>query len=244
MNVSYYENIEKVIWKITRNFVRDFEEIEYLRSNITSIKNFVERSKIRTNQILEEEISKIPAMRFAKNYKSIEEGSNGIYILSSDLHGDLNFLKSIDIFGMYFLCYKKIESTITLESCIILFPIRKKIYLAQQGKGAWVQRIADNHEILSKRLRVSSTKDPQDSVSNFPASREFRKFANFREFGCMLYDVVQVASGKMDIALIEKQDSHFKEMVKIFIEESGGTFKENEISLLITNSSLAKDLAV
>jgi fructose-1,6-bisphosphatase/inositol monophosphatase family enzyme len=244
MNVSYYDNIEKVIWKITRNFVRDFEEIEYLRSNSGSIKNFVEKSKIRTTQILEEEINKIPAMNLAKDYKSIEESSNGVYIIASDLYGERNFQKSIDIFGMYFLCYKKMENTVSLESSIAIFPARKKIYLAQKGKGAWVQKIGDNHEISGKRLRVSSTKETQDAIVNFPASKEFRKFFNFREFGSKLYDIVQVASGRLDAALIETEGSGFEEMIKVFIEESGGNFQKTEKGLVISNSSLAKELDI
>lgn len=238
MKINTIEYLEKAIWKTSRNLLRDFDELVSLKSNKNTVNNFITRAEFKTKEILSSEISEIPAHNFITNLSDMDDQKDGFYIMYSGLQDTENLSRSFEYFGYHLTCYKKSQGEISLDFSLIIFPVRKTILYAAQGKGAWQEKIDNLSHSVKSRLRVSNVKTAEEAIVNFDLKNKYPKYSNFRHFGSDLYHLTLVLMGTLDAAIINKKMAEFGEL---FIKESGGFIKYDDESAIISNSQLASD---
>jgi myo-inositol-1(or 4)-monophosphatase len=190
----------KAAKKASRGLRRDFNELENLQVMTKGPADFVTASDIRTQQIIYDELSYAKpdwsfVMEESKPIKGKE--SKSIFIIdpidgtTNFMHGNPNFAISIAA-----------EVNDRLEAALIYSPITDEMFIAERGKGAFLN---------DKRIRVASRKKLSESllVTGIPHIGRGNKelflkelipeVAGIRRSGSAALDLAWIASGRYDI---------------------------------------------
>jgi myo-inositol-1(or 4)-monophosphatase len=193
----------KAAKKASRGLRRDFNELENLQVMTKGPADFVTASDIRTQQIIYDELSYAKpdwsfVMEESKPIKGKE--SKSIFIIdpidgtTNFMHGNPNFAISIAA-----------EVNDRLEAALIYSPITDEMFIAERGKGAFLN---------DKRIRVASRKKLSESllVTGIPHMgrgnkelflKEMKQLipevAGIRRSGSAALDLAWIASGRYDI---------------------------------------------
>jgi myo-inositol-1(or 4)-monophosphatase len=193
----------KAAKKASRGLRRDFNELENLQVMTKGPADFVTASDIRTQQIIYDELSYAKpdwsfVMEESKPIKGKE--SKSIFIIdpidgtTNFMHGNPNFAISIAA-----------EVNDRLEAALIYSPITDEMFIAERGKGAFLN---------DKRIRVASRKKLSESllVTGIPHIgrgnkelflKEMKQLipevAGIRRSGSAALDLAWIASGRYDI---------------------------------------------
>ncbi len=235
---------DKAVWKVARNLIRDFNELELLNSANKAAENFVARSFARAKEIYSQELStsSFASMQFADSYKPI--ATEGNHIIIAPITSLQNLQRGIHFFATCIIQVKYSNEQANSVAAVISFPALGQVFYAEKGQGAWMEKYQDNGTAKGRRLRVSGIKKIEEAMT----SRAYSNFNNnaqlSRDFGSCEYEIVALASGKLDAIIIEAEDKFNKMLAEIFTKEAGGFIKilDNN-DLLAVNSSISTNLS-
>lgn len=188
--------------KAGRNLAKDFGEVENLQVSVKGPADFVSNADRRAEQIVFEELQKArPTYGFLGEEGTEVKGTDGQHRWIVDpLDGTTNFLHGIPQFAISI----GLSREGTLIAGVIYNPANDELYIAERGKGAFLN---------DQRLRVAGRKKLNEAViaCGLPhigrgdielGSRETgamqTRVAGLRRFGAASLDLAFVAAGRLD----------------------------------------------
>ena len=193
----------KAARKAARGLIRDFGEVEKLQVSMKGPANFVSLADKRAEETIRQELlAARPGYSFLGEEGGRTEGADKTHTWIVDpLDGTTNFLHGIPHFAISI----GLEREGTLVTGLVLNPITDELFLAERGKGAFLN---------DQRIRVAARKNMTDAVvscglphhgrgdlelfrTEFCAVQE--KVAGLRRFGAAALDLAFIAAGRFDI---------------------------------------------
>ncbi len=188
--------------KASRRLVRDFGEVEQLQVSRKGPGDFVTEADRRTEQILQEELSKArPGFGFLMEEGGEVKGENADERWIIDpIDGTTNFLHGIPHFAISI----GVERDGELVAGVVYEPIRDELFWAERNEGAYLNR---------RRLRVSERATLSDALlatgipfadrigkKSFMAMLNvvMEKTAGVRRQGSAALDLAYVAAGRYE----------------------------------------------
>ncbi len=188
--------------KASRKLRRDFNELENLQVSIKGPADFVTSADIRTQKIIIDELIKAkPDWSFVaeEDNNIISKSTNNRFIIdpidgtTNFLHGNPNFAISIAA-----------EIDNRLEAGIIYSPITDELFLADRGKGAYLNdrrlRVAKRNKLSESVIVTGIPHIGRGDQSKFIKEIEelMPKVAGIRRSGSAALDLAWVAAGRYD----------------------------------------------
>jgi myo-inositol-1(or 4)-monophosphatase len=210
-----------------RSLKRDLGEIENLQVSLKGPANFVSLADKRAEQMLYEDLNKArPGYGFIGEEGGAREGSDKSHTWIVDpLDGTTNFLHGIPQFAISI----GLRREDTVIAGIIYNPANDELYIAERGKGAFLN---------DQRLRVAGRRKLNDCVvaCGLPhigrgdhdlSRREMAEIQNqvagLRRFGAASLDMAFVAAGRLDGYWERNLSSWDMAAGAILVREAGGT---------------------
>ena len=192
----------KAAKKASRGLRRDFNELEYLEVMTKGPANFVTAADIRTQNTIYDELSYAkPDWSFIMEESKPIRGSNpNSKFIIDPIDGTTNFMHGNPNFAISIAA----EIDNKLEAALIYSPITDEMFIAERGKGAFLN---------DKRIRVASRKKLSESIliTGIPHLgrgdidlflREMKilipEVAGIRRSGSAALDLAWVAAGRYD----------------------------------------------
>lgn len=192
----------KAAKKASRGLRRDFNELENLQVMTKGPANFVTAADIRTQNTIYDELSYAkPDWSFImEESKPIRGGNPNSKFIIDPIDGTTNFMHGNPNFAISIAA----EIDNKLEAALIYSPITDEMFIAERGKGAFLN---------DKRIRVASRKKLSESIliTGIPHLgrgdidlflREMKtlipEVAGIRRSGSAALDLAWVAAGRYD----------------------------------------------
>lgn len=236
--------------KAARRLIRDFNEIQYLRSSQRPLDDFVKHAQLKIEQMLVEELKLArPDFGIKSMVSGASKGSdaNNYWVINS-LSGKDNFIYGLPYFAIT-IAHQEIKSdgNSQIMASLIDAPACGETYFAAKSYGAWVER---NSLLASDtlRLKVSTNKDPLKALIITTRSNLSEKY-NTRIFGCPSLSMAYVAWGKADVFVAN--DLNICEIAAglLLVQEAGGNISKTQESaegvvdrLVVSNLEIAPRL--
>jgi fructose-1,6-bisphosphatase/inositol monophosphatase family enzyme len=229
--------LTNILRKSVKHLSRDFGEIIYLQSSAKGTYDFALRSQKRVNEILFDELSTNPKNYRYFNYNEVPENCDDEYVfIVYPLDGINNFSHALPFFSVGVSLDRKVESGYKSVAAVIEVPALEETYIVEKGKGAWVE----NYSRFARgniRMRVSNRKLAKECLifSNL-------NNAKYTNMASPLLELISVANGKADAAIIKTKYYNQFNMARLFVEEAGGYFKRKKELIITCNESLQSEL--
>jgi myo-inositol-1(or 4)-monophosphatase len=212
--------------KAARALKRDFGELEKLQVSLKGPANFVSAADRRAEETLHAELMKArPGYSFLGEEGGHREGADKTHTWIVDpLDGTTNFLHGIPQFAISIALAREG----TLIAGVIYNPANDELYIAERGKGAFLNdqrlRVAGrrklNECVIACGLPHIGRGDHEQSRREIAALQD--KVAGFRRFGAASLDMAFVAAGRLD-GYWERNLSPWDIAAgQIMVRESGG----------------------
>lgn len=214
--------------KAARTLKRDFNEVENLQVSMKGPGDFVSKADKKAEETIQSVLEKArPGYGFVLEEGGRIAGSDTSHTWHIDpLDGTTNFLHG----NPHFAISIALEREGQFVAGVILDPIRDEMFIAERGKGAYVN---------NRRLRVSGRREPTQMLIGMGVPhlgkaghplflRELAavmpRFVNVRRMGAASLDIAYVAAGRLD-AFWERGLSTWDFAAgAVLIREAGGTF--------------------
>jgi len=195
--------MQKAAKKASRGLRRDFNELENLQVKTKGPANFVTASDIRTQKIIYDELSYAkPDWSFVmEESRPIENKNTKARFIVDPIDGTTNFMHGNPNFAISIAA----EINDRLEAAIIYSPITDEMFMAERGKGSFLN---------DKRIRVATRKKLSESIliTGIPHLGRGNKelfikemdtiipeVAGIRRSGSAALDLAWIAAGRYDI---------------------------------------------
>ena len=244
----------KACRKAAKIVIRDFGEIEKLQVSVKGPGDFVTMSDKKAEKILIEELGKA-----RPNYSILSEeigeikNDEAFKWIIDPIDGTSNFLHGIPHFGISI----GLEQNKEIICGIIFDPIKDEIFIAEKGKGSYLN---------NQRMRVSARSKLEDCIifTGGPrrqskerdlALEEYKKFSSkvlipIRKMGSASLDMAYVAAGRCDG--FWQRNLNYWDIAAgiILVKEAGGfvtDFSGNDEyiknkTILVTNSLINEEM--
>ncbi len=244
----------KACRKASKILIRDFGEIENLQVSLKGPGDFVTASDKKVEKVLIEELQKA-----RPNYSILSEevgkidNDESFKWIIDPIDGTANFLHGIPHFAISI----GLEHEQEIVCGIIYDPIKDEMFVAEKGKGAYLN---------NQRMRVSSRSKLEDCIiftggpkreaeNKDLALKEYNNFSSkvlipIRKLGSASLDMAYVAAGRCDG--FWQRNLNYWDIAAgiILVKESGGfvtDFKgENDYiqnkTILVTNSKINNEM--
>ncbi|MBU0732297.1 inositol monophosphatase [Patescibacteria group bacterium] len=197
------EFLEDTIRKAGRSLKKNFGKT--LSQKTKSGKgDFVTEADLQSEKIIINAIEKnFPeANILAEEAGELRQDSDYTWIIDP-LDGTRNFVNGIPIFGVTIALARKKE--IILGS--IYIPVHDKFYLAQKGKGAYLNgeriHVSSENELEDAALGIDSVRSRTDNDFYAQVRRKFSEYSSWLyNINSAVNDLVLVASGKSDACVV------------------------------------------
>ena len=244
----------KACRKAAKIVIRDFGEIEKLQVSVKGPGDFVTMSDKKAEKILIEELGKA-----RPNYSILSEeigeikNDEAFKWIIDPIDGTSNFLHGIPHFGISI----GLEQNKEIICGIIFDPIKDEIFVAEKGKGSYLN---------NQRMRVSARSKLEDCIifTGGPrrqskerdlAIEEYKKFSSkvlipIRKMGSASLDMAYVAAGRCD-GFWQRNLNYWDIAAGIIVVKEAGGFVtdfsgndeyiKNE-TILVTNSLINEEM--
>jgi myo-inositol-1(or 4)-monophosphatase len=193
--------------KAGKGLMRDFGEVDQLQISRKGVSNFVTKSDLRTEKLLQRELAKArPDFGFLLEEGGEVAGKSAEYRWVIDpLDGTSNFIHAIPYFCISIALEKRSKNgDAETVAGVVYDPIHNELFCAEKGKGAFMN---------SRRMTVSARENPEDAMlvtgNPKPSLRNeqdaFTLFktvsafeATIRYFGATALDLANLAAGRID----------------------------------------------
>jgi myo-inositol-1(or 4)-monophosphatase len=230
----------------TKSMLRDYFELENLQSTSFArkgIEDFVNKTGNFASKIMMEKLSKFYQVTFASDFDNISttasDGSKKHAVILP-IEGTGNFARAIPFFGLAILVgHQNDDRQFIAEKIVINLPAISEVYHAETGKGAYIHRYV-NGSLNRTRVRVSPVQNIETafiSSSSSMLKNVARYNGNIRVSGSFLYDLCQVASGKIDLSFWQLSPILLS-LAELVIKESGGGMRLHNSCHIISNYGL------
>ena len=224
----------KAAKKASRGLRRDFNELENLQVMTKGPADFVTASDIRTQNIIYDELSYAkPDWSFVMEESKPINGKNpNSKFIIDPIDGTTNFMHGNPNFAISIAA--EIDSK--LEAALIYSPITDEMFLAERGKGAFLN---------DKRIRIASRKKLSESIliTGIPHLgrgdidlfiKEMKilipEVAGIRRSGSAALDLAWIAAGRYDVFWERGLKSWDIAAGIIILKEAGGVINEIDLS--------------
>ncbi len=235
LSSSNIQVLSNAILKASKNLRRDFGELEKLQNSKTSVSKFVENSFKNTKDIIFDELKNArPEWNFyIKKYddEELEQKKDEKFCVIKPISGISNFSKGISYFASSAIYFNNLIP----EAVVIYDPIKDELFYSEKGRGAFVN---------NSRMRFSSTKNLAEAMFVFDNKDLYLRVikknflskmaSEIRIFGCSCLDIANLASGKIDCYVSQKELDKVLEPGLLLIKEAGGIVYQNESEENIT----------
>jgi len=244
----------KACRKAAKILIRDFGELEKLQVSVKGPGDFVTMSDKKVEKILIEELGKA-----RPNYSILSEeigeikNDEAFKWIIDPIDGTSNFLHGVPHFGISI----GLEQNKEIICGIIFDPIKDEIFVAEKGKGSYLN---------NQRMRVSARSKLEDCIifTGGPrrqskerdlAIEEYKKFSSkvlipIRKMGSASLDMAYVAAGRCDG--FWQRNLNYWDIAAgiILVKEAGGfvtdfsgndEYIKNE-TILVTNSLINEEM--
>lgn len=230
--------IQDSIIKVGDKISRDFVELENLQNSYKGSAKFAELIVDFVKKRLYEYLkSKKPSygILFSDEVNKEDTECNFRYLINP-LCGKINLMHAIPYFCISIALQKKNKEGEFQTICgLIDSPITQETFIVEQGKGAYVN---------SRRIRVSSRMSIDEALIAIKDTnnkdfliKNIKKYKNVNITNCDILNVCNVANGKFDATIIEKNNI-FLELPILLVKEAGGLVKINDNQELILCNDL------
>ncbi len=212
--------------KAGKGLMRDFGEVDALHISRKSASNFVTKSDVRTEKLLQKELSIArPAFGFLMEEGGEVKGKDASHRWIIDpLDGTSNFIHAVP----YFCISIGLEKTYPngdseIIAGVIFDPIHNELFTAEKGKGAQVNNRklqVSNRENLEEAMLVAGS--PRDALATFDAVSKSK--ATVRYFGAAALDLAYLAAGRIDACWYHNIQPWDIAAGMLMIQEAGGVF--------------------
>ena len=209
-----------------RSLKRDLGEIEHLQVSLKGPANFVSLADKRAEDMLYDDLAKArPGYGFIGEEGGNREGQDKSHTWIVDpLDGTTNFLHGIPQFAISI----GLQREGTMIAGVIYNPANEELYLAERGKGAFLN---------DQRLRVAGRRKLDECViacglphigrgdhemSRLEMAEIQNKVAGLRRFGAAALDMAFVAAGRLDGHWERNLQPWDMAAGQIIVRESGG----------------------
>jgi myo-inositol-1(or 4)-monophosphatase len=218
--------------KAVRKLIRDFNEIQHLRSSTKPLNEFVKYAFMNAEQSVSEEL-----MQARPNFSLLSkilgnkpgQDSKNRWIINC-LTSHENFTHAMPYFAISIaLESENLSGKKEIIASVIDAIALGETYYATKGSGAWVER---NSNLISgkMRLRVSSNSEIDNSMilTTYPKFID-TKSHKLRILGCPAISLAYIASGKADFFLAS--NIHLCDVAPGFllVQEAGGIVAEDYV---------------
>lgn len=212
--------------KAGKGLMRDFGEVDHLHISRKSASNFVTKSDIRTEKLLQKELlAARPAFGFLMEEGGEVKGKDPSHRWIIDpLDGTSNFIHAIPYFCIS-IGLEKIHSNGESEiiAGVIFDPTHNELFTAEKGKGALVN---------NRKLQVSNRENFEESMlvtgspRNIPTSgcEAAKTGATVRYFGASALDLAYMAAGRIDACWYHNIQPWDIAAGMLLVQEAGGVF--------------------
>lgn len=212
--------------KAGKGLMRDFGEVDHLHISRKSASNFVTKSDIRTEKLLQKELlAARPAFGFLMEEGGEVKGKDPSHRWIIDpLDGTSNFIHAIPYFCIS-IGLEKIHSNGESEiiAGVIFDPTHNELFTAEKGKGALVNNRklqVSNRENFEESMLVTGS--PRDA---FVAHEKVTKSgAIVRYFGACALDLAYMAAGRIDACWYQSIKPWDIAAGMLLVQEAGGVF--------------------
>lgn len=206
--------------------MRDFGEVDQLHISRKSASNFVTKSDIRTEKLLQKELSAArPGFGFLMEEGGEIKGKDKSHRWIIDpLDGTSNFIHAIP----YFCVSIGLEKTYPngdseIIAGVIFDPCHNELFTAEKGKGA---------QVNNRKLAVSSRENLEETMlvtgSQRGAVPTYEKMAKcgaiIRYFGASALDLAYLAAGRIDACWYHSIQPWDIAAGMLLVQEAGGVF--------------------
>ncbi len=208
--------------KAVRALIRDFSEIQYLRSSKKPLDQFVKYAFSRSEQLVYDALLEArPTYSILSKAQGHKIGEDGKYRwLISSLTSHDNFAHGLPYFAISVALEAEGKIIIAVVDVIAL----GETYFAVKGSGAWVERNT-NLTNDKMRLRVSNNNDLHSALilADQNTATDLVKKRNTRLFGCAAVNMAYIAAGKADVFV--GSEVHLCDVAAglLLVGEAGGT---------------------
>lgn len=230
--------IQDSIIKVGDKISRDFVELENLQNSYKGSARFTELIVDFVKKRLYEYLkSKKPSYDIIFSDEINEENNNcNFRYLINTICGKVNLMHAIPYFCISIALQKKDKEGKFQTICgLIDNPITQETFMVEQGKGAYVNtrriRVSSRNDINTSLIVIKNTDNKDFLIKNI------KKFKNINITNCDILNVCNVANGKYDATIIEKNNI-FLELPILLLKEAGGLVKTNENQELILSNDL------
>jgi len=235
--------------KAGKGLMRDFGEVDQLQISKKGTANFVTQTDVRTEKLLQRELSKArPDYGFLLEEGGEVPGKDPAHRWIIDpLDGTSNFIHAMPYFCISIALEKTIAGKSEIVAGVIYDPIHNDLYTGEKGKGAFLNG--------NRRLNVSSRKTLEHAMLaagnlRYLPKEHLEKVAHceatMRYFGAAALDLANLAAGRLDACWYYQIQPWDIAAGLLFVQEAGGMFTEPDgkpatiysKSLLASNSYL------
>ena len=210
--------------KAGKGLMRDFGEVDELHISRKSASNFVTKSDIRTEKLLQKELTIArPNFGFLMEESGEVKGKDTSHRWIIDpLDGTSNFIHAIPYFCISIALEKTYPNGDTeIIAGVIFDPIHNELFTAEKGKGALVNNrklTVSTRENLEESMLVTGS--PRNAVSTFEAVSKCS--AAVRYFGASALDLAYLAAGRIDACWYHNIKPWDIAASMLLIQEAGG----------------------
>ena len=212
--------------KAGKGLLRDFGEVDELHISRKGASNFVTKSDIRTEKLLQRELSAArPDFGFLMEEQGEIKGKDASHRWVIDpLDGTTNFIHAIPYFCISIGLERTHKNGVKeIIAGVVFDPIRNEIFTAEKGKGALVNnrklQVSGRNNMESAMLVAGS---PRDAVGTHEAVT--KSGAAVRYFGAAALDLAYLAAGRIDACWYHNLKPWDIAAGMLLIQEAGGIF--------------------
>ncbi|HSQ97270.1 MAG TPA: inositol monophosphatase family protein [Rickettsiales bacterium] len=231
--------IQDSIRKVSDKIARDYTELEILQNSQKGNIQFVDMAiDFVKRKLFEYFTSKKPSydVTFLGENVNNDKLKSEFRYLISPLCGKINLMHAVPYFSISVALLKKnAEGQFKTICGVIDNPITQETFVVEEGKGAYVN---------SRRIRVSSRSNLNDAlvaIKNID-NKDFiincvKKYNNLIMTNCEVLNICNVANGKYDATILDKQNI-YQDLSLLLVKEAGGLIKKLETGELIVSNDL------
>jgi len=212
--------------KAGKGLMRDFGEVDQLHISRKGASNFVTKSDIRTEKLLQKELSAArPGFGFLMEEGGEVAGKDPSYRWIIDpLDGTSNFIHAIPYFCISIGLEKRsANGESEIIAGVIFDPSHNELFSAEKGKGA---------QVNSRKLSVSTRDSFEESMMVAGSPRDAASVnekiaktgAIVRYFGASALDLAYLAAGRIDACWYNSIQPWDIAVGMLLVQEAGGIF--------------------
>ena len=212
--------------KAGKGLMRDFGEVDQLHISRKSASNFVTKTDVRTEKLVQKELMVArPAFGCLMEEQGEIKGKDPSHRWIIDpLDGTSNFIHAIPYFCIS-IGLEKIHTNGESEiiAGVIFDPIHNELFTAEKGKGAHVNNrklVVSTRENFEESMLVTGS--PRDAAA--AQERTAKSGAIIRYFGACALDLAYMAAGRIDACWYHSIQPWDIAAGMLLVQEAGGVF--------------------